>query len=534
MKTAKEMLKEMQSQITMAGGLFYQYRPCRKNADIIYDIENIKRGIVFAQTPLNMNDPFDSQVGFSVKAFYEDCIDKLIQNIEADDLSKWIIKYLLLNKALGQLAKAVDYINQAKKYIIKQRLLAHKTNLPLLDFVRNNTSYLYKKCPKELRSNFDKIQFTFLCLIASGFSNVDVDENTIGQMLKMDDLLQTFSNQIADIRTTRYESFLREFISKLTVSCFSSSGWDNPLMWAHYANSYSGICVEYDFEKIQEYVGFIYPVEYSDQRPSILLKDVGIEGFDLKNKEPDKRIKKCEIDIERLLKLLLVKDSCWQYEKEWRIIDIGEANESRFINLPYIKSITLGMNIDSVCKRLILDTCKINNIPCYTIKASIEDFSLTRTEINIDLEEDSFDRIEYMEYLGNSVSKSFEKISKLGDHLQIDMKTNAVNATMLQTLLSTALEALVDIYFMKSNFNHVYNTEMNSTGEKPVIPEELMHSIKQIDECVDQISKMFNAFDLFGLLQNGVIALGNLKNLSKIKQQAKDTISSITNLSWGN
>lgn len=533
MKTTKEMLDEMRDGITKAGGLFYQYRPCRKNVDIIYDIENIKQGVVFAQTPLNMNDPFDSQVGFSVKAFYEDCIEKLIEAVNADDLTKWILKYLLLNKSLGQLAKAVDYLNQAKKYILRQRILAHKTNLSLSVFVVNNSSYLYKNCPKELKSSFDKVNFTFLCLIASNIADVDVDENTIGQMLKMDDLLQSFSEQIADVRTNKYEPFLRDFISKLTVSCFSNSGWNNPLMWAHYANSYSGICVEYDFEKIKEYVGFIYPVEYSNQRPSVLLRDIGIEGFDLQNTDESKRIKTCEIDTERLLKMLLVKDKCWQYEKEWRVIDIGEANTSRLINIPYIKSITLGMNIDPVCKRLLLDTCQIKNIPCYEIIANSEDFTLSRKEIKIDAEEETFNRVEYMEYLESSASKNFEKITEQSERLQKDIEDKTVSSTLLMAFLSTTVDVLVDIYLIKSNFNIIYDDELSSTGKEPLIPDKLANSIKQIDDSVNQIAMVDTAFDLIGLSQNGVITIWDAIKLAPIKKQLRDILDNINKMEWG-
>lgn len=55
----------MKQGIAKAGGLFYQYRPCRRDVATIYDIENIRHGVVYAQTPLNMNDPFDSMIGCS-------------------------------------------------------------------------------------------------------------------------------------------------------------------------------------------------------------------------------------------------------------------------------------------------------------------------------------------------------------------------------------------------------------------------------------------------------------------------------------
>lgn len=66
---------KIKEKINKAGNLFYQYRACRRDAATIYDIENIRHGVVYARTPLQMNDPFDSMVGFSSEKIYDECID---------------------------------------------------------------------------------------------------------------------------------------------------------------------------------------------------------------------------------------------------------------------------------------------------------------------------------------------------------------------------------------------------------------------------------------------------------------------------
>ncbi len=43
-------------------------------------------------------------------------------------------------------------------------------------------------------------------------------------------------------------------------------------MWAHYARSYSGICIEYDFNEMNEFIGFIYPVLYDKDRLTITMQ----------------------------------------------------------------------------------------------------------------------------------------------------------------------------------------------------------------------------------------------------------------------
>lgn len=67
-------LEKMKADIESAGNLFYQYRACRRDAAIIYDIENIRHGVVYARTPLQMNDPFDSKIGFRQKRYMKSAL----------------------------------------------------------------------------------------------------------------------------------------------------------------------------------------------------------------------------------------------------------------------------------------------------------------------------------------------------------------------------------------------------------------------------------------------------------------------------
>ena len=90
-------MENMKANIVKAGNLFYQYRACRRDASIIYDIENIRHGVVYARTPLQMNDPFDSKIGFSVEEIYEEFIDFTLNQVDTtlDSNLKLVIKSLL-------------------------------------------------------------------------------------------------------------------------------------------------------------------------------------------------------------------------------------------------------------------------------------------------------------------------------------------------------------------------------------------------------------------------------------------------------
>lgn len=142
--------EDMKHGIDKAGGLFYQYRPCRRDVATIYDIENIRHGVVYAQTPLNMNDPFDSMIGYSPEKMYENCISMLVEELNIKDESlKIIISQLLKYKAVGKLAKFISMLNDLKNYLFSRQISMHQVNVPIIIFIRQNLNTLYTKCPKK-------------------------------------------------------------------------------------------------------------------------------------------------------------------------------------------------------------------------------------------------------------------------------------------------------------------------------------------------------------------------------------------------
>ena len=100
----------------------------------------------------------------------------------------------------------------------------------------------------------------------------EISEDSINSMVASNDFLDKLQRKIEKIHKEIYIPKLKEFLSSITISCFSSSGWDNQLMWAHYARSYSGICIEYDFNEMNEFIGFIYPVLYDKDRLTITMQ----------------------------------------------------------------------------------------------------------------------------------------------------------------------------------------------------------------------------------------------------------------------
>ena len=102
-------LEHMRQAIHNAGGRFYQYRPCRRDASTVYDIENIRHDVVYAQTPLNMNDPFDSMIGFSAEKIYSECTTMVLDAMDLAGANRVVISMLLQYRAFRKMAQLISY-----------------------------------------------------------------------------------------------------------------------------------------------------------------------------------------------------------------------------------------------------------------------------------------------------------------------------------------------------------------------------------------------------------------------------------------
>lgn len=123
------------------------------------------------------------------------------------------------------------------------------------------------------------------------------------------------------------------FQNDFFISCLAGTNMDN-LMWSHYADKHTGICVEYDFKKANNDINhFLYPVIYTD---------CPIDITDLMSNDD-------KIPL-ALLVSIICKSIDWRYENEWRLISYMPSQKqekqsaSDFIKLiaPAISTIYLG------------------------------------------------------------------------------------------------------------------------------------------------------------------------------------------------
>lgn len=531
MSIKEPTFEEMKEDIVKAGGLFYQYRPCRRDAETIYDIENIRHGVVYAQTPLNMNDPFDSVAGFSTEKIYDDCIALLMDAVNTDDdFLKVIMKELLRNRMLGQTTELIVNLNDIKKYIVSKRTAMHQTKLPYNLFIRKNVKNLYSKCPKAIKEKFDKYTFLFLAMLANHFEEIDITEENLSDVLHCDDLLEELRSKIEAIKEDDYLKNYNEFLSQVTVSCFSSSGWDNQLMWSHYANSYSGICIEYDFRDIKDFNGFIYPIRYSKQRPALTMKDLGVEKYD----NDSNSIKHCEVDTNAILSYLLVKNECWEYEKEWRIINIGEPFTPKFIELPHIKSITIGQRIDPITKLFLLDICKEKEITCYNLVVDTEKFQITRKEIlDSDISFDASELDNYLDILIKQITATSQKMEVAGEKIQEEIQDN--NAKGLATMLIDIIDFLSNSYYLKQTLNRILDNSDEDLSEIQ-LEQEILNNLKEIDNAVSLVKESATELNnnIYYLEFGGALSRTDYIKCKKHLSDILELIDKYFDLKWHN
>ena len=158
-----------------------------------------------------------------------------------------------------------------------------------------------------------------------------------------------------------------------TLICSLTTDGLSQAMWAHYADDYNGLCIEYDAKEILVYTaGKVAPILYSNVAPDVYVSDN--LSF-----------------LKSMRKVSFSKSDKWSNEKEWRVSKVVlDANYSNLTDLEkkniendrdYTfkpKSVTVGYNMDELIKNEILNLCRRNDIPMFCVKKRVEGYKLVR------------------------------------------------------------------------------------------------------------------------------------------------------------
>jgi len=156
---------------------------------------------------------------------------------------------------------------------------------------------------------------------------------------------------------------MEESNSNLRICSFSLTN-SSLLLWSHYSNEHKGICIEYDFEDIDEIRTFIQPVIYRDKVHKIGLLE--------------------EYTTMQLIASSLIKSKEWEYEHEWRLTIFKQKKYfPQTMTVPLPKAIYLGtrfhLNLEQHKKQLF-KYVEENKIPIYQMGKDPNEFKLIKTQ----------------------------------------------------------------------------------------------------------------------------------------------------------
>lgn len=228
---------------------------------------------------------------------------------------------------------------------IFRKELAQILNMGKLPSANKKGDLLKKYTQRIIKDNKDEIPTLYRysnaeCYNIFGILNENI---ALSKAVEMNDI---FEGAVGSNKKDM-ENINKHFQSEMYLKCFSESN-KNRLMWAHYADSFRGICVGYKFDK-DELLNNLFPVVYNNRR------FISVKPYQIKNNKY----------------FFLKKSSEWRYEKEWRLIYSKNdlKNNTTFctghplIDLcGCIESVTLGLRTDKCVEESIKQILKDKNI----------------------------------------------------------------------------------------------------------------------------------------------------------------------------
>jgi hypothetical protein len=155
-----------------------------------------------------------------------------------------------------------------------------------------------------------------------------------------------------------YKFYDQAITSKIGILCLSTSPSDI-LMWSHYANSHSGICLQ--FSAINNVLKSSLPVRYEKLRPAV---NPVSQNHD-----------------EMLDHSIFTKSDHWVYEQEWRLIQYKQGAGIYRLPPEALVGVVLGAQISDVDKSDVLQWIDERSSPTKVYQARVSE---SKFEIEMD------------------------------------------------------------------------------------------------------------------------------------------------------
>ncbi|MER5081905.1 DUF2971 domain-containing protein [Providencia stuartii] len=202
--------------------------------------------------------------------------------------------------------------------------------------------------------NYDKLNDPCegLVLTDQVFDQLDVLNNVLGNtkknsLISLDSLKEAFSDLIATKDKSGIYSLSKTFTDEL--------------LWAHYADSHNGFCIEYDLDKLCEFEGTkysIFDVIYQNKPPIMNVDSMFASAA----------------QNEILQKLTSIKSKRWEYEEEIRIITPNEGKQ--YYDFRAVRAIYFGLRMKKENIRLIMETLQGRGIKYFQMQFKINSYEM--------------------------------------------------------------------------------------------------------------------------------------------------------------
>ncbi|WP_240496033.1 DUF2971 domain-containing protein [Vibrio parahaemolyticus] len=157
--------------------------------------------------------------------------------------------------------------------------------------------------------------------------------------------LRLLGYQVSGDEFEMHESFVKDRLYNYGIYSLSRKA-DDILMWSHYAQSHTGICIGFKENithhfKDYDYPIWLYDVVYETEHP---FKKV-LEDFNTKARfnSPNLFANHCSLGHALLETALTVKHESWRYENEVRVV--SEMNGLQSVRPSAIDCVIFGLNI---------------------------------------------------------------------------------------------------------------------------------------------------------------------------------------------
>lgn len=226
-----------------------------------------------------------------------------------------------------------------------------KSGLNQYDFESLENNYYWASNVKELNDVFE-----------STVDSTQIDR-TFEIMAKMID--KDITSENLELLKTNTNNVLA---NKDLFAIFSTSkDFKNELLWAHYANSHKGFCIEYDLNRLQKVDGeknvIIQPIKYKSEPPKFNVLDLV-----------------CNIENQIANKVAFCKSKAWGYEKELRILTMKHGK----VQHPFdaITGIYFGINSSEELKKRVKEALKNHSVDFYGMNRKEKSYLLSDTTIS--------------------------------------------------------------------------------------------------------------------------------------------------------